>query len=282
VSLREIRAEDIVSAVGSLVVEANTRLPSDILRALESALEEEESPTGLSIIRQLIENAHLAAERGLPICQDTGMAVVFCDIGQDVHVAGGLLEDAIQMGVERGYVDGLMRLSVVSDPIDRVNTNTNTPAIIHARIIAGDKLKITLCPKGFGSENMSAVRMFRPTASADEIEDFIAGAVIKAGSNSCPPVVVGVGLGGTLDSAAVEAKRALLRPLSGENPDRFYDEMEKRIKETVNRSGIGPMGLGGRVTALAVHIAPLPTHIAGLPCVVNMSCHANRHAECTL
>lgn len=281
-SLREIRAEDIVSAVGSLVIEANTRLPSDILRALESALEEEESPTGLSIIRQLIENAHLAAERGLPICQDTGMAVVFCDIGQDVHVAGGLLEDAIQMGVERGYVDGLMRLSVVSDPIDRVNTNTNTPAIIHARIVAGDKLKITLCPKGFGSENMSAVRMFRPTASADEIEDFIAGVVIKAGSNSCPPVVVGVGLGGTLDSAAVEAKRALLRPLSGENPDRFYDEMEKRIKETVNRSGIGPMGLGGRVTALAVHIAPLPTHIAGLPCVVNMSCHANRHAECTL
>jgi len=282
VSIREIRADDVARAVEALVIEANTRLPSDVLDALKGALNEEVSPTGISIIQQLIENAHLAADKSLPVCQDTGMAVVFCDVGQDVHIAGGLLEDAIQRGVERGYVDGFMRLSVVGDPVCRINTNTNTPAIIHTRIVEGDKLKITLCPKGFGSENMSAVKMFRPTATEGEIEAFITEVVIRAGSSACPPVIVGVGLGGTLDSAAVEAKRALMRPLTKENPESRYAGMEKRIKDAVNRSGIGPMGLGGRVTALAVHITPLPTHIAGLPCVVNMGCHANKHAECTL
>jgi len=282
VGIREITAEEITRSVADLVLEANFRLPQDVLEALKGAAASEESPTGTEILRNIVDNACLAREESLPICQDTGMAVVFCELGQDVHVTGGSFEQAIQLGVERGYVDGLMRLSIVSDPLRRTNTNTNTPAVIHTRIKEGDKLKITLCPKGFGSENMSAVKMFNPTATSAEIEAFIANTVISAGPNPCPPVIVGVGLGGSLDSAAVEAKRALIRPLSESNPDAFYADMERRILSAVNSSGIGPMGLGGRVTALAVHITPLATHIAGLPCVVNMGCHAARHATCVL
>lgn len=282
VGIREITAEEITRSVAELVLEANFCLPQDVLDALKEAAASEESPTGAEILRNIVDNACLARQESLPICQDTGMAVVFCELGQDVHITGGSFEQAIQLGVERGYVGGLMRLSIVSDPLRRTNTNTNTPAVIHTRITEGDKLKITLCPKGFGSENMSAVKMFNPTATAAEIEAFIAGTVISAGPNPCPPVIVGVGLGGSLDSAAVEAKRALTRPLSESNPDGFYAGMESRILAAVNSSGIGPMGLGGRVTALAVHIKPLATHIAGLPCVVNMGCHAARHAACVL
>lgn len=282
VGIREISAEEIARSVAGLVLEANFRLPADVLEALKGAAEREESPTGAEILRNIIDNACLARDESLPICQDTGMAIVFCELGQDVHITGGAFEEAIRQGVERGYVDGLMRLSIVSDPLRRTNTNTNTPAVIHTRITDGERLKITLCPKGFGSENMSAVKMFNPTAPSAEIEAFIADTVISAGPNPCPPVIVGVGLGGSLDSAAVEAKRALTRPLSEENPDPFYAAMERRILYEINSSGVGPMGLGGRVTALAVHIAPLATHIAGLPCVVNISCHATRHATCIL
>ena len=279
---REIRAEEIVSAVEKLVFESGSNLPEDVLLALNRAQSTEESPVGKQILQNIIDNACLAKEEGLPICQDTGMAIAFCEIGQDVHIVGGAFEDAVNEGVRRGYVGGLMRLSIVADPLRRKNTDTNTPAVIHTRIVPGDALKILLCPKGFGSENMSAVKMFNPTASPVEIEAFIVDTVVRAGPNPCPPVVIGVGLGGSLDSAAVEAKRALSRPLTQENPDPFYADMEKRVLTAVNASGVGPMGTGGRTTALAIHIAPLATHIAGLPCVISMGCHAARHAECVL
>lgn len=280
--IREIKAGEITNAVEKLVLKANHDLPADVFEAIGRAAAAEESPVGAEILRNIIDNARLAREEHLPICQDTGMAIVFCEFGQNVHVTGGDFEEAIRLGVEKGYVDGLMRLSVVSDPLRRVNTNTNTPAVIHTRIVKGDKLRIVLYPKGFGSENMSAVKMFAPTVPQAEVEEFIVNAVVSAGPNPCPPVIVGVGLGGTLDSAAVEAKRVLTRPLSERNSDPFYREMEDRILSAVNASGTGPMGLGGRVTALAVRIAPLATHIAGLPCVVNISCHATRHAECMI
>ncbi len=281
-AVREIKAAEISSAVEKLVLDANFYLPKDVGSALERALAAEESPVGREILQNLVDNKELAAAERLPICQDTGMAIVFCDIGQDVHIVDGEFEVAVNEGVRRGYVDGLMRLSIVSDPLRRQNSNDNTPAVIHIRIVPGDRLHIMLSPKGFGSENMSAVKMFNPTATVEEIEDFIASTAIDAGPNPCPPVVVGVGLGGSLDSAAVAAKRALSRPLDEENPDKFYFEMEKRILDKINASGVGPMGMGGRNTALSVNIMPLPTHIAGLPCVVNMGCHADRHAECTL
>lgn len=280
--IRVISAEDIVCAVEKLVLEANFHLPEDVLNALRRAAAAEESPVGSQILQNIIDNACLAQDEGLPICQDTGMAVVFCELGQDVHITGGSFEAAVNEGVRRGYVDGLMRLSIVADPVRRGNTNTNTPAVIHTRIVDGSRLKITLCPKGFGSENMSAMKMFNPTAGTAEIEAFIAEAIVNAGPNPCPPVVVGVGLGGSLDSAAVEAKRALTRSLSEKNPDPYYAAMEERILQAANASGVGPMGMGGRTTALAVHIAPLATHIAGMPCVVSMGCHAARHAECVL
>jgi fumarate hydratase subunit alpha len=281
-SIREISAAVITESVERLVLEANFKLPEDVLEALRRASSNEESPVGTQILQNIIDNACLAKEESLPICQDTGMAVVFCEIGQDVHITGGAFEEAVNEGVRRGYVDGLMRLSIVADPLRRKNTDTNTPAVIHTRIVPGDKIKIILCPKGFGSENMSALKMFNPTASPDEIESFIINTVVNAGPNPCPPVVVGVGLGGSLDSAAVEAKKALTRSLSEANPDPFYGDMEKRVLSSINDSGIGPMGMGGRTTALAVHITPLATHIAGLPCVISMGCHAARHAECTL
>ena len=229
-----------------------------------------------------MENYRLADEKHLPICQDTGMAVLFVELGQEVHIVGGALEDALNEGVRQGYVEGLLRLSVVGDPFRRENTNDNTPAVIHLRMVPGDQLKITVAPKGFGSENMSVLKMFKPTTPLEEIEQFIVSAVNQAGSNPCPPIVLGVGFGGTSEQVMLLAKRALLRKVGTQNPDPFYAEMEQRLLENINRLGIGPQGLGGTTTALAVHIEAAPTHIAGLPCGLNISCHVLRHAEILL
>lgn len=280
--MREIDCEQIILAVKNLCINANCFLPADVRRALETALETEQSEVGRAILGDLSENYRLADAEHLPICQDTGMAVLFVELGQEVHITGGLLEDALNEGVRRGYVDGLLRLSVVADPIRRGNTDDNTPAVIHLRLVKGDQLKITVAPKGFGSENMSVLKMFKPAATVEEIEDFIVSAVDRAGSNPCPPIVLGVGLGGTSEQVMELAKRALLRPVGQPHADAFYADMEQRLLEKINRLGIGPQGLGGVTTALAVHIETAPTHIAGLPCGLNMSCHVLRHAEATL
>ena len=280
--MREIDCEQIILAVKNLCINANCFLPADVRRALDAARESEQSEVGRAILGDLAENYRLADAEHLPICQDTGMAVLFVELGQEVHITGGLLEDALNEGVRRGYVDGLLRLSVVADPIRRGNTNDNTPAVIHLRRVKGDQLKITVAPKGFGSENMSVLKMFKPAATVEEIEDFIVSAVDQAGSNPCPPIVLGVGLGGTSEQVMELAKRALLRPVGQPHTDAFYADMERRLLEKINRLGIGPQGLGGITTALAVHIETAPTHIAGLPCGLNLSCHVLRHAEATL
>ena len=280
--MREIDCEQIILAVKNLCINANCFLPADVRRALDAARESEQSEVGRAIFGDLAENYRLADAEHLPICQDTGMAVLFVELGQEVHITGGLLEDALNEGVRRGYVDGLLRLSVVADPIRRGNTNDNTPAVIHLRLVKGDQLKITVAPKGFGSENMSVLKMFKPAATVEEIEDFIVSAVDQAGSNPCPPIVLGVGLGGTSEQVMELAKRALLRPVGQPHTDAFYADMERRLLEKINRLGIGPQGLGGITTALAVHIETAPTHIAGLPCGLNLSCHVLRHAEATL
>lgn len=280
--MREIDCEQIILAVKNLCINANCFLPADVCRALDGARESEQSEVGRAILGDLAENYRLADAEHLPICQDTGMAVLFVELGQEVHITGGLLEDALNEGVRRGYVDGLLRLSVVADPIRRGNTNDNTPAVIHLRLVKGDQLKITVAPKGFGSENMSVLKMFKPAATVEEIEDFIVSAVDQAGSNPCPPIVLGVGLGGTSEQVMELAKRALLRPVGQPHTDAFYADMERRLLEKINRLGIGPQGLGGITTALAVHIETAPTHIAGLPCGLNLSCHVLRHAEATL
>ena len=280
--MREIDCEQIILAVKNLCINANCFLPADVRRALDAARESEQSEVGRAILGDLAENYRLADAEHLPICQDTGMAVLFVELGQEVHITGGLLEDALNEGLRRGYVDGLLRLSVVADPIRRGNTNDNTPAVIHLRLVKGDQLKITVAPKGFGSENMSVLKMFKPAATVEEIEDFIVSAVDQAGSNPCPPIVLGVGLGGTSEQVMELAKRALLRPVGQPHTDAFYADMERRLLEKINRLGIGPQGLGGITTALAVHIETAPTHIAGLPCGLNLSCHVLRHAEATL
>ena len=280
--MREIDCEQLILAVKNLCINANCFLPADVRRALDAARESEQSEVGRAILGDLAENYRLADAEHLPICQDTGMAVLFVELGQEVHITGGLLEDALNEGVRRGYVDGLLRLSVVADPIRRGNTNDNTPAVIHLRLVKGDQLKITVAPKGFGSENMSVLKMFKPAATVEEIEDFIVSAVDQAGSNPCPPIVLGVGLGGTSEQVMELAKRALLRPVGQPHTDAFYADMERRLLEKINRLGIGPQGLGGITTALAVHIETAPTHIAGLPCGLNLSCHVLRHAEATL
>ena len=277
--MRQIDCEQIITAVRNLCINANCFLPGDVRRAICAARETERSEVGKSILGDLVDNYRLADEERLPICQDTGMAVLFVELGQDVHITGGYLEDALNEGVRRGYVEGLLRLSVVRDPIRRGNTNDNTPAVIHLRMVRGDQLKITVAPKGFGSENMSVLKMFKPAATVEQIEDFIVSAVNTAGSNPCPPIVLGVGLGGTSEQVMLLAKRALLREVGSTHKDPFYAEMEQRLLEKINRLGVGPQGLGGTTTALAVHIETAPTHIAGLPCGLNMSCHVLRHAE---
>lgn len=277
--MREIQFQQIKETVRDLCIQANCRLPQDVKEAIRCARCTEVSPVGTAILSDLEENFTFAAERGLPICQDTGMAVVFAELGQECHISGGLLEDAVNQGVRSGYVEGNLRLSVVEDPLRRVNTNGNTPAILHLSLVEGDRLKLTVAPKGFGSENMTQLNMFNPSASADEIEDFIVSCVSQAGSNPCPPVIVGVGLGGTSEMAALLAKKALLRPVGESNKDPFYAVMEQRLLERINSLGIGPQGLGGSTTALSVAILPYGTHIAGLPCAVNLGCHVTRHAE---
>lgn len=280
--MREIRFDDIVTAVQDACIRANTVLPDDLCGAIRSAAETEESPVGRAILGDLEENFTFAAQRGLPICQDTGMAVVFLELGQEAHITGGLLEDAVNEGVRRGYLEGSLRCSVVRDPLRRENTGDNTPAVQYLRLTEGDRLTITVAPKGFGSENMTKLKMFTPAAGRQEIVDFIVESVSLAGSNPCPPVVVGVGLGGTSDRAALLSKRALLRSVDTHSADPFYAEMEAEALERINALGIGPQGLGGRTTALSVAILPAPTHIAGLPCCVNLGCHVTRHASVTL
>ena len=280
--MRELDIQKISDAVRDLCIEANTVLPCDLRQAICRGAEEERSPVGQAILGDLKENYEFAESKGLPICQDTGMAVVFVDWGQDCHLEGGSLEEAVNDGVARGYVEGHLRLSVVGDPLRRVNTNNNTPAILHLRMVPGDRVDITVAPKGFGSENMSSLKMFNPSVTQRQVEDHIVDCVAKAGSNPCLPVVVGVGLGGTSEMAALLAKKALLRPVGEHHPDPYYAEMEARILDRVNRLGIGPQGLGGTTTALWVSINAYGTHIAGLPCAVNLGCHVTRHAHITL
>lgn len=280
--MREIRYQDIVTAVAALCIRSNTVLPADLCAALREASQSEESPVGQAILEDVVDNFTFAAEKRLPICQDTGMAVVFAELGQEAHITGGLLEDAVNEGVAKGYTEGCLRCSVVGDPLTRENTGDNTPAILHLRLTAGDQLRLTVAPKGFGSENMTALRMFTPAATAEDIIDFIVDSVSKAGSNPCPPIVVGVGLGGTAEKAALLAKEALLCPVGEESPDPRYAALEQETLERINALGIGPQGLGGRTTALSVRILTYPTHIAGLPCAVSLGCHVTRHAECVL
>ena len=277
--MRTIELKEVTALVRQLCMDANYYLPADLRQAFVDGEKTEQSPLGREIFGEMIANCDLARQNDMPVCQDTGMAIVFAEIGQYVHLVGGAFEDAVNEGVRQGYVDGFLRLSVVGDPLRRENTNDNTPAIIYTTIVPGDRVKITVAPKGFGSENMSAMKMFTPAASKENIIDFIADACIGAGSNPCPPIVIGVGLGGTSDKAAYLAKRALLRPVGVQNADPLYAEMEQAILDKVNASGVGPQGLGGTVTALSCAVEPFGTHIAGLPCVVNISCHVTRHAE---
>jgi len=276
--MKEISCKDIVKVVSMLCIEANLYIPEDIENALEKSLLSEESAQGKSVIEDLLLNIDIARKRKIPACQDTGMAVVFVELGQEIHIKDGSLEEAIIQGVSKGYKEGYLRASVVSDPILRENTGDNTPPVIHYEIVPGDKLSITLAPKGFGSENMSAVKMFNPSDGIVKIKEFIVETVSKAGPNPCPPVIVGVGIGGTMEKAALLAKRALLRPVGENNPQKHISDLELEILEEINALGIGPGGLGGRITALAANIETYPTHIAGLPVAVNMGCHATRHA----
>ena len=277
--MREIGIECIVEAVEELCMHANYYLNEDVLSALKAAYGREESEAGRDVLGQLIENAAIARENNMAICQDTGMAVVFVELGQDLHITGGNLSEGIHEGVRRGYSRGYLRKSVVADPIERTNTGDNTPAVIHYDIVPGEQIRIVVAPKGFGSENMSAVKMLKPSDGLDGVRAFVLETVDKAGPNPCPPIVVGVGIGGTMEKAALLAKKALLRPVNCRSTAGYIKELELELLERINRLGIGPGGLGGRITALAVNIDVFPTHIAGLPVAVNISCHVTRHTE---
>ncbi|NSW92604.1 MAG: fumarate hydratase [Firmicutes bacterium] len=280
--MRFIDTSLIIDTVENLCITANYNLNQDILDALKKNLTAEESNVGIHIIEKIIENADLARTEGVAICQDTGMAVVFVEIGQDIHISGGSITEAINEGVRRGYKRGFLRDSVVRDPIERVNTGDNTPAVIHYDIVEGDKIKITVAPKGFGSENMSALKMLKPADGIEEVKKFIIETVDNAGPNPCPPIIVGVGIGGTMEKAASLAKKALIRPINKRSSIEYVKNLEIELLDKINRLGIGPMGLGGRITALAVNVEVFPTHIAGLPVAVNISCYATRHAEAVL
>lgn len=280
--MREINVTEIENTVRDLCIRANRFLPKSLADCICCAAKTEQSPTGREVLTDLARNIETAEREELAVCQDTGMAVIFLDIGQDVHFIGGSLTEAINRGVARGYTEGYLRCSIVSDPLERVNTGDNTPAVVHTRIVDGDKVNIFVCPKGFGSENMSAMKMFTPSASVTDIEDFVVETVSKAGSNPCPPMVIGVGIGGDFEYCAYLAKKALCRDISVKNPKQLYADMEKRILERVNGLGIGPQGFGGTTTALAVAVEQAPTHIAGLPAAVNIGCHVTRHAHAEL
>lgn len=277
--MREISVGEIARTVRDLCIEANRRLPRDVEKAVRSAAGREEQPLARDIMGDLLENMKAAEELCLPVCQDTGMAVVFVKAGQEVHFTGGSLTEAVNEGVRQGYVEGFLRKSVVQDPIDRVNTGDNTPAVLHYEIVEGDQVEITVAPKGFGSENMSRVFMLKPADGIEGVKEAILTAVRDAGPNACPPMVVGVGIGGTFEKCALMAKHALTRDLSEEAPVPYVRELEKEMLERINGLGIGPGGLGGRITAFAVNIETYPTHIAGLPVAVNICCHVNRHAH---
>lgn len=277
--MREIHISKIIDTVKELCIEANYYLSNDVKRALCNAKENETWPLAENILDQIILNSDIAKNENMPICQDTGMACIFIDIGQDVHIVGGLLDYAINEGVRRGYEEGFLRKSVVKDPINRINTKDNTPAIIYYNMVAGDKIKITVAPKGFGSENMSRIKMLKPSDGLQGVKDFIIETVKLAGPNPCPPIVIGVGIGGTFDKAAYLAKKALIRPLDKRNEDKFYSDLEEELLANINKLGIGPQGFGGKTTALGLNIETYPTHIAGLPVAVNINCHATRHKE---
>ncbi|MGB9660722.1 MAG: fumarate hydratase [Moorellaceae bacterium] len=280
--MKEIQVKDITDTVERLCIEACTVLGEDWWQAMEEALEREESALGKEILRLLQENARLAASTGEALCQDTGTAVVFLELGQEVRLTGGDLYEAINEGVRRGYSKGYLRQSMVDDPLIRKNTGDNTPAIIHVEIVPGSDLKITVAPKGGGSENSSGLTMLKPADGREGVIKYVLEVVETAGANPCPPVIVGVGLGGNLEKAAFLAKKALLRPLGTRHPEAHIAELEKEILERINATGIGPQGLGGRITALDVHIEIYPTHIASLPVAVNLQCHAARHAAAVL
>ena len=274
--MRIIKAEQVTQSVRRLCIEANCHLTDDLKNCISACRACEPFPVAQGILDQIIENYQIADEHNVPVCQDTGMACVFVEVGQDVHVEGNL-EEAIHEGVRQGYADGYLRKSVVRDPLDRVNTGDNTPAMIYYSIVPGDQIKITVAPKGFGSENMSQIKMLKPSDGLQGVKDFVVKVVEEAGPNPCPPIVVGVGVGGTFDKAAFLAKKALLRPVDSRHADPFYAALEDELLAKINALGIGPQGFGGRTTALAVNIEKMPTHIAGLPVAVNINCHVTRH-----
>ncbi|MBQ5440571.1 MAG: fumarate hydratase [Clostridia bacterium] len=280
---RQIEASEITLAVKKMFMDCNYFIGDDILSAIKSSYEEESLPIAKDVLKQLIDNHEIASSEEIPICQDTGMAVLFVEYGDKVTVANGSFTDAVNEGVRRAYIDGYLRKSVVSDPVfDRINTKDNTPAVIHTQIVPGDKIKITAGGKGFGSENMSVVKMLTPSAGVEGVKKFILDTVAHAGPNPCPPMVIGVGIGGTFEKAAELAKRATMRRIDTSNPDKRYAELEKELLEEVNKMNIGPAGLGGKTTALGLNIETYPTHIAGMPVAVNICCHASRHKECVI
>ena len=275
--MREIQASQITEVVERLCIEANEKLPGDVKEAIGNCQACEDWAIAREVMDQIVENYEIAEDQHVPICQDTGMACVFLEIGQDVHIGGGDLAEAVNEGVRRGYDKGYLRKSVVKDPVRRGNTGDNTPAMIYTEIVPGEQVKIMVGPKGFGSENMSMIRMFKPSAGLQGIKDFILEVVETAGPNPCPPMVVGVGIGGTFDKAALLAKKALMRPLDSSHEDPYYADLEVEMLEKINQLGIGPQGYGGRTTAIGLNIETMPTHIAGMPCAVNINCHVTRH-----
>lgn len=280
--MREICAKKIADTVKQLAIEANTDLSEDVVVALNKALAKEESPTGREILRQLIQNAKIAWRDKLPLCQDTGLAIVFIELGQEVRIIDGSLTEAVNEGVSRGYHEGYLRKSVTADPLNRKNSGDNTPAIVHTELVGGEEIKVRFLAKGGGAENCSAIKMFKPSSTKEEIDDFILETVEKAGPNACPPIIVGVGLGGSFDYAPILAKKALMRELGKLHSGKDTMKWEKELLEKINKTGIGPMGLGGRTTALAVHIERAPCHISSLPVAVNIECHSHRYKEATI
>ena len=280
--MRTISTDEIIKNIKEMCIEANYYLSEDMKDKIDHACQVEESPLGRQILSQLEENMQIAESSQIPICQDTGMAVVFLKIGQDVHIEGMNLEDAVNEGIRQGYVEGYLRKSVVKDPLRRVNTGDNTPAMLYIELVPGDKIELTVAPKGFGSENMSRIAMLKPSDGIEGVKNFILKTAEEAGPNPCPPIVIGVGIGGTFDKAALLAKKALLRSTDERTADEFYAELENEMLRKVNALGIGPQGFGGKTTALAVNIEAMPTHIAGLPVAVNINCHVTRHKSATI
>lgn len=280
--MKELKIEEIISAVEKLCIEANYELGLDIVEGFQKALKNESSPLGQEVLERLLENAEIASRERVPMCQDTGMAVIYVEIGQDLHIIGGSLTEAINEGVRRGYDKGYLRKSVVKDPFERVNTGDNTPAVIHYDIIPGDTLRLVIAPKGFGSENMGGVKMCKPSEGLEGVMQYVVETVDRAGGNPCPPIIVGVGVGGTMEKAAFLAKKSMLREVGQHNSEERLAKIEQELLERINRLGIGPQGFGGVTTALAVNVEVYPTHIAGLPVAVNIGCHATRHKEITL